>query len=269
MREHRMTWAAVERLAESLSERDRAILRDVARVRVLTGAQLTRLHFTNLDPTHRDRSRRRVLARLVSLQLLTTLGRRIGGARAGSAGLVFALTAAGQRLGYLLAEDRVHAPRVRQPQTPTERFLSHSLAISELFVALTELMEAGRLALADYRAEPASWWSDGLGGWIKPDAYVVVRFGDVQDAYAVEVDRATESLPTLRRKLATYLDLVDRGDRGPDDSDMPRVLLTVPDDRRRADVAALLRALPPPADQLFMVVRQEQAPEELARSLRE
>src|SRR5262245_62962246 len=98
MAERRVTWAAVRRIAEGLSERDRAILADVARVRVLSGRQVERLHFADLAGQHRDRTRRRVLERLTALQLLTTLERRIGGVRAGSAGLVFALGAAGQRL---------------------------------------------------------------------------------------------------------------------------------------------------------------------------
>ena len=48
MRERRLTWAAVGRIAEALSQRDRAILADVDRVRVLTGRQVERLHFAEL-----------------------------------------------------------------------------------------------------------------------------------------------------------------------------------------------------------------------------
>src|SRR5438067_10964214 len=95
---HRLTWSAVERIADSLSERDRAILSDVAKVRVLTGWQLERLRFADLAPAHRDRGRRRVLARLAELQILATLERRIGGARPGPAALLFVLGPAGQLL---------------------------------------------------------------------------------------------------------------------------------------------------------------------------
>src|SRR5947209_1774206 len=102
MREHRMTWAATERIAEGLSERDKAIADTVRRVRIATGRQLERLHFAELQGAHRDRTRRRVLARLTDLQVLTTLDRRIGGAHAGSAGLIFALGIVGQRLATLL-----------------------------------------------------------------------------------------------------------------------------------------------------------------------
>jgi len=57
--------AAVEQLVASLSDRDRAILLDLARVRVLSGDHLSRLHFHDQAPGSRERARRRVLARLV------------------------------------------------------------------------------------------------------------------------------------------------------------------------------------------------------------
>jgi len=131
MGERRATWAAVGRIAEGLSDRDRAILADIARVRVLTGRQVERLHFARLEGAHRDRTRRRVLERLVDLGLLTPMERRIGGVRAGSAGLVFALGPAGQRLLALEAVSGLNG-RARQPGTPTDRFLAHNLAVAEL-----------------------------------------------------------------------------------------------------------------------------------------
>lgn len=55
----------VERLRDSLSERDWAVIRDVARLRLVTGTQLERLHFTDLSETSGPVVRRRVLGRLV------------------------------------------------------------------------------------------------------------------------------------------------------------------------------------------------------------
>jgi Replication-relaxation len=270
MREHRMTWAAVERIAEGLGERDTAIVESVARVRVLTGSQLSRLHFADLAPAHRDRTRRRVLARLVSLRVLATLDRRIGGVRAGSAGLVFALGTAGQRLLVLLeAGDPDVAGRLRHPGTPTVRFLRHSLAVSELYVRLVEQAQGGALGLVAFRAEPAAWWLDGSGTWVKPDAYLVVARADLEDAWAVEADQATESLPTLRRKLMGYLELVDRGASGPDGRGLPRVLVTVPDEPRAAALRELIVTLPDPAQQLFAVTLHERAVPFITEVLRE
>src|SRR5437899_3294551 len=119
MGERRVTWAGVQRIAAGLGARDFRVLADVGRVGVLTGRQIERLHFAELAGAHRDRTRRRALERLVSCQLLTPLERRIGGVRAGSAGLVFGLGSAGQRLRAILSGDETATlRRARQPGTP-------------------------------------------------------------------------------------------------------------------------------------------------------
>ncbi len=263
----RVTRAAVQRIAEDLSQRDRAILTDVARVRALTGRQVERLHFAELQGAYRDRTRRRVLERLVSLHVLATLERRIGGVRAGSAGLVFALGPAGQRL--LALEQDGSDRRVRRPGTSTDRFLNHNLAVAELYVSLVEAARAGALTLATFDAEPDCWWQDSEGEWIKPDAYAVVSAGEVEDSWAIEVDMGTESVPTLRRKLAAYLGLVEQGESGPNGGVLPRVLVTVPDERRRTVLRSVVSGLPPPASELVMVVLQDEACPRIVQVLRE
>jgi len=267
MSRRRVTGAAVQRIAAGLSERDRAILADVALVRVLTGRQVERLHFAELSGRHRDRTRRRVLERLVELQLLTPLERRIGGVRAGSAGLVFALGPAGQRLAAM--DDHGGGGRVRRPGTPTPRFMIHNLAVAELYVGLREAARGGAFSLVDYRAEPACWWPTSEGEWVKPDAYTVVASGEVEDSWAVEVDQATESLPTLRRKLRVYLDLVANEERGPEGGVLPRVLVTVPDGRRLAAVREVVGSLAGPTEELFATTTEEQAVPHIVEALRE
>lgn len=267
MGERRATWAAVARIAEGLSRRDRAILADIARVRVLTGQMVSRLHFAGLAGAHRDRTRRRVLERLTALALLTTLERRIGGVRAGSAGLVFALGPAGQRL--LALETAGTGERARRPGTPTERFLAHNLVVAELYVSLVEVARDGLLTLTDYCAEPACWWQSAEGEWIKPDAYTVIGDGEIEDAWAIEVDQATESVPTLRRKLMVYLTLAVNGEAGPYGGPLPRVLVTVPDGRRLAVVRDLVRSLPDPAERLIAVTTHADAVQHLLCLLKE
>jgi hypothetical protein len=263
----RVTGARVTEIARGLGERDKAILADVGRVRVLTGRQVERLHFAGLAGRHRDRTRRRVLERLVGLQLLTPLERRVGGVRAGSAGLVFALGPAGQRL--LTVYDHGTGGRVRRPGTPTPRFMIHNLAVAELYVGLTEAARGGAFTLTDFRTEPACWWRDSEGAWVKPDAFVVVSTGEVEDCWAIEVDQATESLPTMRRKLKVYLDLVASGERGPDGGVLPRVLVTVPDERRLLAIQEVVRSLPEPASELFAVTTHDQAVPYIVEVLRE
>jgi len=158
---------------------------------------------------------------------------------------------------------------LERPHTPTDRFLKHSLAVSEFYVQLVELARQQSFTLAGFQGEPACWWVDSAGSWIKPNAYVCLETTDVTDSWAVEVDQATESLPTLRRKLLVYLQLVERGEHGPDGEVLPRVLITVPDERRHAAVRELVEELPDPAERLFAVVVQQRAARFMAQMLRE
>jgi protein involved in plasmid replication-relaxation len=245
--------AYVENLLARASRRDLAIVETVWQVRVASGAQLERLHFHPLSNQTRARTRRLVLARLAAWGLLAPLQRTIGGVRGGSSGLVFALDRAGQRLVRLRHPDLFESDsRARRPWTPGRMFLSHSLAVSELYVSLIESSRTEGFLVEAYLAEPRSWWPNGIGGWLKPDAYLKLAEGEIIDHWWIEVDRATESLPTLRAKLATYLDFMAQGQLGPQGI-MPRVLITVPDERRRTAVAELLQRLPDPASQLFVV----------------
>lgn len=271
----RLTAVAVERLLDSLSDRDRAIVEDVARNRVVTAAQLTHLHFVDLSPTSRDRIRRRVLARLVTLGVLATLERRVGGFRAGSAGLVFTLGVAGQRLLPLLAAEQAGGwpKRARQPWTPGERFLRHSLDVSRLYVELREQERAGELMLARWAVEAAAAYPNGFGGLMKPDASALLQVGQVEDSWVIEVDRASESEPTLRRKLLAYVDFANAGQLGPDGV-IPRVLVAVSHERRSVAEKRFLAAqrlimeLPEPAIRLIHVMPLDQAALHLANVLR-
>jgi hypothetical protein len=254
--------AALEQVVAALSDRDRAILLDLARVRVLSGDYLSRLHFHDQAPGSRERARRRVLARLVELRLAATLERRaIGGVRAGSAAHIYSLGIAGQRALPLLDADMYAdqlSGRPRTPWTPGSMFLAHTLGVAQLYVLLREYERAHELTLAHFTAEPASWHPDATGGVIKPDAYVRIQRGDVEDAWWVEVDRATESIPTLTRKLLAYVEFARRGQLGPDGV-TPRVLVTVPHDHRLAAVHDLVSRLPAPATELILPTLHDQA----------
>jgi hypothetical protein len=260
----RVTASYVADLATRLSARDQAIVRDLARVRVLTGNQLERLHFYDLGLTNRDRARRRVLNRLIAWHVVTTLARRVGGVRAGSAGLVYSLDTAGQRVLRLL-DDRDELP-VRRPWTPGALFLAHTLAVAELYVRLREAERAGRLELSAFHAEPASWQRTASLGTLKPDAYALLAFGDIEDAWWIEVDQATESPATLRRKLSLYLLAAQAGVVGPDEV-LPRVLVTVPDTRRLEIVREIAAELGPAAERLISVTLHGAAIEYLAEIL--
>jgi hypothetical protein len=251
--------ARLDGLREALSERDWVVVRDVARLRLVTGMQLERLHFSDLSVASGPVVRRRVLGRLVRWGVLTTLARRVGGVRAGSSGLVYALDIAGKRL---VAGDE----RAARPSVPGERYVRHVLAVAEVYASLVERARVGAVQIDRFDAEPASWWPDGHGGRLKPDAYVRISGSEHVDAWWVEVDLATEHLPTIRRKLMTYMDFYNRGQLGPGKI-MPWVLVAVPDAKRLSEIVRLIRQLPRRADELFTVVTHNDAAEVIVRKL--
>ena len=234
-------------------------MQDVARLRLATGKQLERLHFAELTGASRSVVRRRVLGRLVQERVLATLERRIGGVRAGSEGLVYYLDTAGQRL---LAADG----SFRRMQPPGERYVRHVLAVTGVYVDLTVRAREGGLRLDGFEAEPASWWPDGLAGRLKPDGYVRVTSSEHFDSWWLEVDLATEHVPTLKRKLAVYVDFYLRGQLGPDKV-MPLILVTVPDTKRLSGIDRLIRQLPSQAGELFTVALHNDAADVIVRRL--
>jgi hypothetical protein len=249
-------------LQESLGPREWAVIRDVARLRLVSGQQLERLHFSELADASRPVVRRRVLGRLVKAQVLATMERRVGGLRAGSAGLVYSLDTAGQRIVEV-------GGRIRRPRTPGRLFANHVLAVSELYVVLVERARNDeRAQLERFEAEPACWWPDGHGGLLKPDTHVVLSAHGHRDHWWVEVDLATETLPALRRKLEAYIDFWRHGQLGPYNV-MPRILVTVPDTKRFSDVVRLIRQLPTESEKLFVVADANDAAVVLMRCLNE
>jgi hypothetical protein len=157
---------------------------------------------------------------------------------------------------------------VRVPWTPGSLFLAHSLDIAELYVRLREHERASDVGLADYVVEHAAWHPDGRGGVIKPDAYTRIHHGEIEDCWWIEVDRATESIPTLRRKLLSYVEFARSGHVGPDGI-TPRVLVTVPHDHRLAAVRDLVESLPAPALELITPTLHDQAAQLMIDILRD
>lgn len=251
-RQARVRMSYAERLATTLSARDWAIIDTVHRLRLVSGGQLERLHFSNLSLHSQSVVRGRVLKRLADARVLMPLERRIGTALRGSDKLCYGLDSAGHRLVRMRANAELGGAS-RRPRVPGERFFAHALAVSELYASLVERSRLGRYTLDDFQAEPDAWVRDGLGSWLKPDAFAKLSRGDVSDYWWVEADLATESLPTVRGKLLAYLGFVERGQLGPDGI-VPRVLIGVPTRARLTAVQRIVNALPTPADYMFRVV---------------
>jgi hypothetical protein len=191
------------RLRNELSERDLAILQSVSDLRFVTGRQLQVMHFDGAHQTAAAaaRSCRRVLGRLSDLQVLRRLERQVGGVRAGSAAFVYGVGPAGFRL--------IDESRSRQGfREPSMTFLDHSLATSEVLTTVVGATKADGLQLVRYETEPGCWREIpgyGTGETLRPDLMVVVARGDTEWHWWVEVDLATEHLPSIVRKCRQYV----------------------------------------------------------------
>lgn len=240
----------VERLLGRLSFRDIAILETLAQVRIASGSQLERLHFTDLGTRSRQVKRWQVLKRLSDARALMPVERRVGTAVNGSDKLSYALDSAGLRVLRIRANAEAANTPVRRPRLPGERFINHMLAVTNLYVEIVELSRLGGFAVEVFDVEPR--WPDGAGSQLGPDAYVrLLRDGEYY-SWWFEADLGTESQPTVHRKLAAYLDFVRRGQLGPGGV-MPWVLIGVQTEARQAAIQRIVNGFGELADYLFRI----------------
>lgn len=240
-----------------LSERDEAILTNVAEYRLLCTRQVEALHF---PPTSFSsalsaaRCARRVLARLNRDRLLVRLERRVGGVRAGSAGFIHALGPVGHRL---LAIDGPR-PRLREPSQP---FVAHTLAVSQLVVDLMLVERSGRVRIIERQAEPECWrLLPGHGrAMLRPDLFLAIAAGDVELRWFVEVDRGTAHLPTLLRKCGLYETYYRSGVEQATHGVFPRVLWIVPTSARLSRLTDAIAEERELTNALFSVATTENA----------
>lgn len=255
-----LTSARAEALAASLSPRELAVIHTLDTVRLGSARQLERLHFIAGSSLSNARRCRATLERLTAGRLLARLERRVGGRAAGSAGFVYTLDVAGQHLVRRLATG---GGRIQRPTTPGLAFVTHTLAVTELFVRLTEAERRGELELLEFASEPACWrhFAGPGGGRVscKPDAFVRVGLGDYADSWFVEVDRATESLGVIARKLDFYRAYWASGREQQRGGVFPGVLVLVPDERRQSALVTVVCRQPADARALFAVVTYAEA----------
>ena len=244
-----ITAARLESIEAQLTPRDTAILQDVARLRLVSGLQLARLHF-DTDSSARRLSRLH-LARLVHVRVLMRLDRRVGGVRAGSDGYLYALDVVGRRL---VAPDRT---RWWPTPTPGDPFTRHTLTVAEVYVRLVEAARRSEFALVAFDGEPACWRRfHGPGGArqvLKPDAFVITAAGGFEDHCFVEVDMATEATTRITAKARAYISYLRSGREQAASGVFPQVVWLVPNERRRALVASALARIDAEYWQLFAV----------------
>lgn len=240
----RLTASTVARLDHTLSDRERAVLSTLAVVKAASGRQLQRLHFHGVPSA--ERQCRRFLARLVERRLLARLGRSVGGVRAGSAGWVYALDAAGQRLA---APEQY---RWRRPYTPGPLFLRHRLAVTEVYVGLVEAERRGEVEVLAFATEPECWRRGG-GVRLKPDAAARLLLPNFEDVWFIEVDCGTEAPVTLARKCEAYRRYWQSGVEQERHGVFPAVVWLVPDPARYQMVVDVIARQPADSWPLYRV----------------
>jgi hypothetical protein len=250
-----------------MSDRDWAVLRFVHESRSATGGQLIRTFWHASDPETSDaRAGRRLLKRLADWRVLETLPRRIGGMRTGSDGMIYRVGRAGVRL---LAARGIHGPRVESSGT---LHLAHTLATTEFVVRLAEAARGDELEVIEVQQEPICWRGYlGPGASrrvLKPDLFIRLGAGALEDRWMVEVDLASESGRTIARKAARYREHYRGGAEQREHGVYPRVLWAVPDERRAEQIADVLERQPAEARRLFTVCRFDNAVSFLAAEAR-
>jgi hypothetical protein len=256
MTNNRLGTKGVPRLQALLNERDNRILRTIYEHKFLTTRQVHRLHFWNhASYSSGIRACTRVLARLESHRLIYRLDRPIGGTGGGSTSHVWGLDAAGDRL--MRATINQDGKRARAFE-PTLMFLAHTLAVAETRIVIEELARTTPIELLDVVTEPRNWRPflapSGSSMTLKPDLYAVTAAGEFEDHWYIEVDRGTESIPTLLRKCEYYQGYHRTGEAQDQLGVFPRVLWIVPAGARRDRLRDAIRQHGRINAELFLVI---------------
>lgn len=238
------------RTLQRMTDTDWLVLGFVSSSRLASGHQLIRRYWLTSERNDaRARAGRRALKRLTDWRVLDPLPRRVGGERAGSSGMVYTVGIAGAKL---LARRGQPANRL---EAPGALYVAHTLACTELVVALGEASGSGMLECIEVQSEPECWrtFLAGLGArlTLKPDLFVRVAVpgSSFEDRWYVEVDLATEATGTVLAKAKRYL----AHHRSGSERVHPKVLWVVPDTRRAERIQSALGRLPVEAQRMFAV----------------
>jgi hypothetical protein len=248
-----LTAARALELSHQLSSRDLAITQTVCSLRCVSGSQLQRIHVPGGTPLGRVRTARRLLRRLVELDVLARLNRRVGGPLGpGSDDYTYVLGLGGQRLAR--ARGWLPPGRGRRPAEIGLSFLAHRLAVTELHTRVIVGAQEGRYEIEALTPEPGCWrtyvGSGGVHLQLKPDSYARLATADLLHANFIEADLATESAPTIERKMRAYYAYYLTGQES---DPFPRVIFIVPSAVRAELLTEVAGRLPAEAWQLFRI----------------
>ena len=262
----RISSRQLDQIQEAMSPTDLDVLFLVQQLRLVTGSQLRRCFW----PAHAEpselaaRRARRALHRLGVWRVIdrTTL-RAAGGRGGGSESFSWCVGPAGLRLLARLGHTSTRLG------APGDRYVRHTLAISDL---VTGLIESGRegLELISWESEPTCWrgYLSGYGSRLvlKPDLFLRLGAGHVfEQRIFAELDMATEAPATVAGKLRRYISYARTGSEQNEHGVFPIVLWFVPDARRREVLLAEIGRLTEDEQKLFDAATHEDAVSYLIR----
>lgn len=226
----------IAKLREHANERDLAVIRSVHSFKFLTTRHIYELHFAqHASYVSGIRACTRVLNRLESHRFITRLPRPVGGSGGGSTSTVWSIGPAGDRLLRSVDPD-VH-PRRSRSFEPTLDFLSHTLAIADLRIALEHQVRSGTFELLEVHTEPRNWrpftGRHGKLETLKPDLTTVTAVADEEFFHYWEIDLGTEPLHRLVDKCRIYQRYYDTGTEQEVTGTFPQVIWLLSDLRRQ------------------------------------
>lgn len=229
----------------NLTKQEEQILYFLYQTKYATTSQLARLYFS--DSTKKSTQLRRAnlcTKKLNERKFLTHLERRIGGVRAGSGSYVWQITTKG--LKVLKRHYPALTTKRQNSYEPTRHHLEHTLAISEVFIQLSELRIDKRIQEIDnFQFEPSCWrgWLDSHAGRVvlKPDIYLELSLEDYLDSYFIEVDRSSESLTRIVNKSKQYIRYYNLNIEQANNGVFPLVLWLTPDNKRKSAIEQRLQ----------------------------
>lgn len=257
-----LTAGRIEHLRGQLTDRELEILGILAKVRLATTDQITRLVFGGAAAPTAGRLARHYLLRLRQSGLVRRFIDRSRDRKVGAPGHVHALSAAGLRL----VRSSEHGIGTRQSRAyrPSDQFVAHRLAITELIVRLVEQDRAGGPKLLEFATEPAcTRCYTGTAGQrlvVRPDA--LVRLGLLDRAemisWFIEVDRGFESATIINGKCRAYRLYELSGQEHKRYGGFPGVMFAVPSRQRARQIARVIGRQPADAQGLFAVATDEE-----------
>ena len=241
-----------------LSAKEEQLLKFLLKAKYTTTKQLARLYFTDsMSSSTALRRANLTTKKLNEKGYIRHLDRRIGGVRAGSGSFVWKINTKGMKY---LKQKQMNLSITRQNNyEPTWHHLEHTLAISEIYVQLTELKNKHSIQSIDsFQFEPNCWrgWLDNHAGRmiLKPDCYIEISLDNYLYNYFVEVDKNSESLTRIVNKSKQYIRYFNLNIEQKDTGIFPLVLWVVPDDKRKLAITRRIQEELQDYWELFQVI---------------